>query len=328
MLQNDKIPVIIIFAPTATGKTALALDFFGTGSHSFFKGKGELISADSMQVYRKLDIGTAKPSLLERQSLPHHLVDILDFDRQFTVSDFVNEADSLCLDIYSRNKIPLIVGGTAFYIKNFMYGPAETPESHPLLRAKLKERMEKEGKESLYNELKTLDPVSAEKININDEFRIIRALEIFYLTGKSRSQFNEKQTLRDKYDFLTIILTRERASLYRRIEERVDKMFEEGLKDEVFSLYRQGAESWMPGMKAIGYREWFSYLENKEENSLDIEKIKRDIKHSSKKYAKKQYTIMKDIPQAFYISMDNKEEAYSKILKMTGDFLEKYGFSS
>ncbi len=334
MQQNGKIPVIVIFAPTATGKTALALDFFGTGSHSFFKGKGELISADSMQVYKKLDIGTAKPTADERSLLFHHLVDVVDYNTQFTVNDFVKKADELCADIYSRGKIPLVVGGTAFYIKNFLVGEAKTPESDPVLREKLKNRWETEGKEALYMELKTVDPESASKIDINDEFRVVRALEIFYLTGKVRSEFSQSETLREKYDFLTFILERDRKELYQRIEDRVDQMFSDGLAREVSSLIRDGAESEMPGMKAIGYREWFNYLDEKSdsrgvsvfENPDVIEKVKREIKHSSKKYAKKQYTIMKNIPGAVYVSMDNKDDAYSTIYKLTGDFLKKIGF--
>lgn len=320
MLQQDRIPVIVIFAPTATGKTALALDFFGEGSHSFFKGKGELISADSMQVYKKLDIGTAKPSDEEKRLLPHHLIDLIDYSKQFTVSDFVEMADKKAGEIWARGKIPLVVGGTAFYIRNFLLGQVDTPASDSELRERLKNRWETEGKDVLYRELSLIDPESAEKINENDCFRVCRALEVFYLTGKKRSSFSQKETLREQYDFLTIILERNRDSLYSRIEERVDQMFSLGLEEEVRKLKEEGADENMPGMKAIGYREWF--LPN-----LSTEEIRHEIKRSSKKYAKKQYTIMKDIPGAVRISVDDEKKSREELFKLISDFLSKYGFT-
>jgi len=316
------IPVIVLFAPTASGKTALSLKLFGEGSRSFFKGKAELVSADSMQVYRHLDIGTAKPTAAERALLPHHLIDILDYDEQFSVSDFVSMADSLCVDIWKRGKIPLVLGGTGFYVRSFLMGLPDTPESDENIRLSLKKRIQKEGRKALHDELRRLDPFSAEKININDEYRIIRALEVYALSGKPRSSFSAGGSLREGFDFLTLVLERDRKELYERIEKRVDEMFELGLKDEVESLIRDGADSSMPGMKAIGYREWFSGDRNSAEG---IEKIRSEIKHSSRKYAKKQLTFMADIPGAKRIFLGDESASEEKISLLVQEFLSKYG---
>lgn len=313
------IPVITVFAPTATGKTALALNLFGEGSRSFFKGKAELVSADSMQVYRKLDIGTAKPDKEEQKLLRHHLIDILDFDEQFSVSDFVAKADFLCEDIHSRGKIPFVAGGTGFYIRSFLLGLPETPPSDEALRSELKKRIKIEGKDVFYKKLKDVDPISAEKINPNDEYRIIRALEVFMISEKPRSAFEMNTKLREKFDFCTIILERSRNSLYERIERRVDSMFDSGLEEEVRNLIEnEGAEPDMPGMKAIGYREWFS---GDRFSAEGVEMIKSEIKHSSRKYAKKQYTFMNDIPSAKKINADDEEKMFSEVSETINDFL-------
>lgn len=313
-----QIPVVVLFAPTATGKTALALNIFGRSSRSFFKDKAELISADSMQVYKHLDIGTAKPSSLEMSELKHYLVNILEPSEQFTVADFVSLADKLCKEIYLQKKIPLIAGGTGFYIRNFILGLPKTPISDEKIRNELKNRLKTEGKEVLYSELMRVDSESAKKININDEYRICRALEVFYTTGKPRSSFKMNVEARKEYNFCIIILERERKELYERINARVDKMFSDGLEKEVRLLYENGFTKEMPGMQAIGYREWFlpnGTLRN------DIEKVREEIKHNSRKYAKKQYTFMKDIPNAITINVKDEKQAEKEII----EYLQKAG---
>ncbi len=313
-----KIPVIILFAPTATGKTALALNIFGHSSHSFFKDKAELISADSMQVYKHLNIGTAKPSVLEMAELKHHLVDVLEPSEQFTVADFVSSADKICNEIYLRKKIPLVAGGTGFYIRNFILGLPKTPISDEKIRNELKNRLKTEGKEVLYSELMRVDSESAKKININDEYRICRALEVFYTTGKPRSFFKMNVEPRKEYNFCIIILERERQELYERINARVEKMFSDGLKEEVYWLYKNGFTKEMPGMQAIGYKEWF--LPDGTLRS-DTEKVLEEIKHNSRKYAKKQYTFMKDIPNAIRINVNDEKQAEKEII----EYLKKAG---
>lgn len=315
-----RIPVIVVFAPTATGKTALALNLFGHSSHSFFKDKAELISADSIQAYRKLNIGTAKPTSTELLELPHHLINIRDYTEQYNVADFVESADFLCKKIWESGKIPLVAGGTGFYIRNFLLGLPRTPESDENLRNELKQKCKDFGKYYMYDELKKIDPISAKKININDEYRILRALEVFYLTGKPRSSFELTKNLRDKFNFITIILEKNRESLYQRINERVDMMFCQGLKEEVFSLIEEGAKKDMPGMQAIGYREWFCNDYNCSEGLL---KIREEIKHSSRKYAKKQYTFMQGIPNANIISADNESKMINEVELLLMENLNK-----
>lgn len=297
-------PVIVLFAPTATGKTALALNLFGRSSPSFFNGRSELISADSMQVYKGLDIGTAKPDVNEQTELKHHLIDLLEPEEQYNTADFVQEADRLCQEIYSSGKIPLVAGGTGFYIRNFLLGLPETPVSDEKVRNSLKERIRIEGKEALHRELMNVDPESALKINVNDEYRICRALEVFYTTGKPRSSFRMNTALREQYDFCVVVLEREREQLYERINLRVQQMFDLGLEEEIHRLYESGCRMEMPGMQAIGYREWFDLSGNLR---TDIEQIKQEIQRNSRKYAKKQYTFMADIPGAIHIDASDAE---------------------
>ncbi len=309
---NAKIPVIVIFAPTASGKTALTRELFSPkGSHFLFKA--EIISADSQAVYRGMDIGTAKPDKAFQKELPHHLIDILEPDQQFNVSDFIDAADKACLEIYSRGAIPVVCGGTGFYIRNFLYGIPPTPVSDEKLRNQLKERIKLEGNKALYEELKKIDPQSAEKIHVNDAYRICRALEVFYLSGKTRSSFSLEQKLRDKFNFIFIVLEPEREVLYQRIRQRVDMMFELGLKKEVEALKARGFNKETPGLKAIGYSEWF--------DCEDEEEIRELIKHHSCKYAKKQYTYIRDIPGSSLVQYSESEEDINKVSKIILNFL-------
>lgn len=296
MKNNNKNTVIVIFAPTASGKTALTRELFSpSGSHFIFKG--EVISADSQAVYKGMDIGTAKPEVSFQKEIPHHLIDILTPDKQFNVSDFVDLADEACEKIIAKGAVPVVCGGTGFYIRNFLYGVPKTPVSDEKLRNQLKKRIETEGNEALYEELKKIDPKSAEKIHVNDAYRICRALEVYYLTGKTRDEFLLQPGFRDKYNFVFIVLQPPREKLYEKIRQRVDIMFDQGLENEVHKLIEAGYTKESPGLKAIGYSEWF-------END-DVEKIKEEIKHHSTKYAKKQYTYIRDIPGSLIVDYDS-----------------------
>lgn len=316
-MQEDflKIPVIVIFAPTATGKTALTLKLFGKSGHSFFNGKAELISADSLQAYKDMNIGTAKPSKDELAELKTHLIDIHTFDEVYGVSEFVEKADFLARKIYSEKKIPVIQGGTGFYIRNFILGLPETPESSLEVRENLKEKLKVFGKEALYSELQKIDPESAEKIHINDEYRILRALEIFYSSGKKRSSFNQNKSRTSDFDYKIIILERSREDLYKRINSRVDLMFEEGLKNEIEFLKNSGAEKSSPGMHGIGYREWFEYS--------DENVIREKIKQNTRKYAKKQYTFVKNLPNSIVINADDDDSVLERLSSEVFPFFQK-----
>ena len=311
--MSTKTKVLVIFAPTASGKTALTRELFSPqGSH--FILNAEIISADSQAVYKEMDIGTAKPDADLQKEIPHHLINLLTPDQQYNVSDFVNAADLACQEIASRGKLPVVCGGTGFYIRSFLYGIAPTPVSDPELRNKLKERIESEGNLALYEELKNIDPESAAKIHPNDAYRICRALEVYYLSGKKRSEYKPQGQgkLRDKFDFFFLVLQPPRDLLYKRIRERVDSMFESGLEEEVISLIKKGYTKNCPGLKAIGYSEWF-----KGDGSLYgpeyLEEIKENIKHHSTKYAKKQYTYIRDIPDSDVAEYSGKDEEIQKI---------------
>ena len=312
--MSTKTKVLVIFAPTASGKTALTRELFSPlGSH--FILNAEVISADSQAVYKEMDIGTAKPDADFCRQIPHHLINLLTPDQQFNVSDFVDAADKACKEITSRGHLPVVCGGTGFYIRNFLYGVAPTPVSDEKLRNKLKERIVREGNEVLYEELKTIDPESAAKIHPNDAYRICRALEVFYLTGQKRSSFKPEGggDLRSQYDFLFIVLEPEREVLYQRIRQRVDMMFDLGLEQEVHSLLAKGYNKDSPGLKAIGYSEWF--------DSNNIEEIREAIKHHSCKYAKKQYTYIRDIPGSQIIDFSGREEDYEKIVAVINKWI-------
>jgi tRNA dimethylallyltransferase len=190
----DALTVLVLFGPTASGKTGILLELFNSASSI----QAEVISADSMQVYRGMDIGTAKPSAEERESLPHHLIDIRDPSQQFNAGDFVRLADEKCAEIASRGRLPVVSGGTGFYLKNFILGLSEAPPSSKEIRAALKQELKEKGAAALMEELAASDPESARRIHINDEYRILRALEVFRTCGKSLSSFKisgtEKKT--------------------------------------------------------------------------------------------------------------------------------------
>ena len=317
--SEKKIPVIVIFAPTATGKTALTLKLFGSGSHSLFKDKAEIISADSMAVYKYMNIGTAKPDKTVLSQIPHHLIDFLEPNFQFSVNEFVRRSDLLCTEIYSRGNIPAIVGGTGFYIRNFLLGLPKTPESNAEIRTQLKNELEKSGIDFMYEKLKLVDNESAQKINKNDAYRILRALEVFYLTGKPRSSFSLSEKLRENYDFFTVILERDRSDLYERIDMRIEQMFSQGLEQEVQSLIEKGFTKDDAGMKAIGYREFFEGFDSPAE-------IKEKIKHDSHKYAKKQYVFMKGICNAKIYNIPKEVDYTEEIISDLKTFLRKYDF--
>ena len=312
--SSGKLPVIVIFAPTASGKTALTRELFSpVGSH--FILNAEVISADSQQVYKYMDIGTAKAEPELTKEIPHHLIDILEPDKQMNVSDFVDMADEACGAIASRGNIPVLCGGTGFYIRNFLYGVAPTPMSDEKIRNELKDRIANEGNETLYNELKAVDPESASKIHVNDAYRICRALEVYYISGQTRTSYKIEKKLRNQYDFLFIILEPERELLYSRINSRVDKMVEMGLIEEVKELMARGYSKETPGMKAIGYSEWFkedgSVIDF--ENAEEVNAVLEEIKHHSRKYAKKQYTYIRDIPEGVRVEYSASEEDICKV---------------
>ncbi len=253
------------------------------------------MNADSQQVYRYLNIGTAKPSpaLLER--IPHHLVDFLSPSKQFSVGCFVKEADRAIVNIHRRGNIPVVSGGTAYYFHHFIYGVPPTPQADENVRKALLQRLEQEGRELLWRELEKVDPESAARLHPNDTQRLVRALEIYHSAGTPLSSFHVRTVPRRKYRFLTIGLNRPREELYRRINARVEQMWESGLPEEFRTLLKMGFSEDDPGMQGIGYSEFFLLSDAGE---CSLAGVKEEIKKNSRRYAKRQITFFKRIPNA------------------------------
>lgn len=295
--MSQVIPVAVIFGATACGKTALAAQLFTSALI-----KAEVISADSVQVYRGMPIGSAQPSCELIKRVPHHLIGICDPSEEFSVADFVRNADTLCGDISGRGRLPVVLGGTAFYIKHFMYGMPVTPQADPQLRARLQEKLRQIGVAAMYAELAAFDPVSAAKIHANDEYRILRAHEVYCASGRPLSSFKLSYRYREGFRFCPILLDCPRAELYRRIEDRVDEMFAQGLQQEVAQLVEQGYTAADPAMKAIGYREFFE-LSPDAPAAAPFDAVNALIKRNTKRYAKRQQTFFQSFPHVHRIDM-------------------------
>lgn len=323
MNSQDKIPVLILFGQTAIGKTDLLSELFSSdgGSGSCLAGTAEIVNADSVQVYKRMSICAAAPPQSVKQSLPHHLVEIIEPGKEFSAADFVKEADILCRGIYGKNKLPVLSGGTAFFLKNFIYGLPVTPAAKAETRKFFQNKIKTEGAQSLLDELHKFDPVTAKKLHVNDEYRIIRAHEVYADSGKPLSYFTSPSEPRSGYVFRIIALERPRDVLYKRIDMRIEKMFEQGLYEEFKALYEKGYRRETPGLKAIGCREFF---EVNPENPLtaDIETVKALIKRNTKKYAKRQETFFKKIENVERINLEDSM-AKTILLNSVSDFYKK-----
>lgn len=275
--------VIIIAGPTGCGKTAFALKLAKEIG-------GEIISADSIQVYRGMDIGTAKPSKDEREQVPHHLLDIRDINDSFNVVDFYYEARHCCQQIFERQSVPIIVGGSGFYLHALMYGPPSGPPSVPEVRKTLEEEFEMVGPKAMYERLRQLDPDYAATINRHDKQKIVRALEIITLTGKKVSRFSWTSRVKPQgFDFHCWFLHRPKENLYRRIEKRCDAMLAAGFLDEVRKLDAVGLRDNPSAAQAIGYRQALDFLTT-QQTSEDYKRFVESFKQASRNYAKRQIT--------------------------------------
>ncbi len=284
--SHNKPPLIIISGSTGSGKSDIALKLAK-------KIDGEIISADSVAVYKGLDIGSAKPEDRMLKEIRHHLIDILEPDEYFGVDTFIRYAEEALNDILSRGKIPIMVGGTAFYIQAFIYGVdlSEEIEHDDSFRNMLYDKAEgSDGKLKLYERLKEVDPDYALSVHPNNVKRVVRALEYNHYTGKLFSEYNHIQSLREsEYDHLYFALTYERDILYKRIDRRVDLMIEAGLADEVRTLLNAGLDRDLNSMSSIGYKEMAAYICGE----CSLEDAIADIKKNSRHYAKRQLTWLR-----------------------------------
>lgn len=273
-------PVVILVGPTAVGKTEVAIGLAKELA-------GEIVTADSMQVYKGMDIGTAKPTLAEQNGVPHHLIDIVSPDESFNVARYREMAHAVIADIHARERLPIVSGGTGLYVRAVLDEFALPGSgSDPNVRARLTAEAEQHGKQALYERLVEMDPETAERLHPNDVRRVIRALEVYETTGKTMSQhLKEAQQKTPRYHAIRIGLTRPRAELYRRINQRVEQQVADGLVDEVRGLMQRYHLN-KTARQALGYKEIIDYLEGKSTFEEAIERLKRE----TRRYAKRQYT--------------------------------------
>lgn len=289
-------PLIILTGPTAVGKTALSIGLAKAVD-------GEIISADSMQVYRKMNIGTAKIQQSEMQGVRHHLIDILDPGEDFNVVLFKKYALEAMKDIYSRGKIPVVVGGTGFYIQALLYDiNFEDNDNDMSYREELQTLAAEHGNSYIHDMLAGVDPESAEKIHENNVKRVIRALEFYKKTGTKISEHNEAESQKESpYNFEYFVLNDDRQKLYDRIDRRIDIMLEDGLLDEVRSLVDEGYSRDLVSMQGLGYKEMIDYIQERYTLDEAVYTLKRDTRH----FAKRQVTWFKREKQVTWV---NKNE--------------------
>ncbi len=304
--------VIVITGPTATGKTALSVALAQALN-------GEIISADSMQIYKGMDIGTAKVTPEETMGIAHHMVDVADPKENFSVSRWVDMAAEACEDIFARGKVPIIAGGTGLYIDSLLSGRdfAAAPETDEALRERLGAEYDSIGGEAFREKLRLVDSERAEKLHPSDKKRLTRAMEVYLLTGETITAHDERtRALPKRYESLRFALTYEnRETLYSRIDRRVDAMVDMGLFDEVESLLRSGLEEGSTAMQAIGYKEVAAYFAGRLSREEAIDKIKQE----SRRYAKRQLTWLRRDSGIHWIYRDgvsSPEEHIGEILNL------------
>jgi tRNA dimethylallyltransferase len=295
----DKIPVIIILGPTAIGKSRLGLELAD-------KIKGEIISADSMQVYRQMDIGTSKPSKEELRKIPHHLINIKNPDQEWNLAMFLKEANRLPEDIYSRNKIPIVVGGTGLYlwslIEGFIVPPGEPDYA-------FRNEMEKESSSVLHDKLSEIDPAAASKIHPHDRKRIIRFLETCLKSGQPAS-LKQKRKKPEKYSFKIIGINDRRENVYRLIDCRADKMIKDGLIEEVKMLLDKGYSKKLPSFQALGYKEAADYLSGE----INKEEMIETLKKRTRNFARRQLTWFRRFAGVHWLKVDASAEDAFRLL--------------
>lgn len=302
--------MVILTGPTAVGKTALSIRLAKAIG-------GEIISADSMQVYQKMNIGTAKIKTDEMEGIPHYLVDVLDPAEEFHVARFQKMAKEALQNIYGKGKIPLVVGGTGFYIQSLLYDiDFEEEEQDMEYREMLWKMSREEGNEALHRMLSQKDPVSAQKIHPNNVKRVIRALEFYRLNGYPISEHNEKESQKESpYQFAYFVLNQDRKKLYERIDQRVDLMMEAGLLKEVQDLKEEGYGKSLVSMQGIGYKEIYEYLEGSLTLDQAVDLIKKDTRH----FAKRQLTWFgreKDVIMIQKEQFETEEEILQHMLEI------------
>jgi tRNA dimethylallyltransferase len=284
--------IIIVCGPTGIGKTRTAI-------HLAQQFNGEIIGADSMQIYRHMDIGTAKPTPDERSRARHHMVDIIDPDTPYDAARYAQDAGEIVRALHDRGVVPVVVGGTGLYIKALLYGLFNSQPPDPDIRRELELRADAQGTAHLHEQLTICDPHAAAGIHVNDRFRIIRALETYQATGRPISAHQQQHRFaQPRFAAFKIGLTMARADLYARIDQRVDQMVAEGLLEEVRGLLGRGYGTDLKSMQSIGYRHMVDYLHN----GVDWDETLRLLKRDTRRYAKRQFTWFRADPDIEWIT--------------------------
>ena len=304
------IPLVLIAGPSAAGKTSLSIALCARIS-------AEIVNADSMQVYRRMEIGTAKPTLEQRRIVPHHLIDVVDPDEPFDAARYLYFAGPVIEDIQKRGKLPLVVGGTGLYMRVLTRGLCPGPSSDPEMKRRLIADEKSKGLGQLYCDLLRIDPESAAKIHPNDRQRIIRALEVFYQGGVPLSILQKGHGFKEQLlPAIKVFINREREVLYERIDRRVDRMLESGLKDEVEGLLAMGYAAELKSMQSLGYRQMAAHLAG----AISIHEAASQIKRDTRHYAKRQITWFRGDSEFRSFDADDIEGIYLYIMQMIKEF--------
>jgi tRNA dimethylallyltransferase len=313
MTEAQKLPLVVLLGPTAVGKTALSL-------HLAQRFQGEILGADSRQIYRRMEIGTAKPTMDERKLVPHHLIDICEPDSTLTVAEYQALAYATINDIHARGRVPFLVGGTSLYLRALVEG-LRIPEvpPNPVLRAELEEVLATEGRKALYQQLLALDPATAAVIDAQNPRRLLRALEIVMTTGRSKVEMEGATP--PPYAILQVGLTRPREELYTRIDQRVVAMVEEGLVLETQQLLDAGYAPTLPSMTSLGYREISAYLRG--EMSLDEAILRTQIE--THRFVRNQTTWFRKMNEVQWFDL-SQLESHARVEEAVANFLDVHEF--
>ena len=303
MSNQERPRLLVLVGPTAVGKTGYSLEIAK-------RWNAEIISGDSMQVYRGMDIGTAKLPLQEQQGVPHHLIDICEPDHPFSVAEFQERCATLIEEITARGRVPFIVGGTGLYVEsvcyNYQFSETGSDEAY---RSEMDSYAEAHGNEALHDRLRQVDPISAERLHPNDRRRVIRALEVQHVTGQTLAEQQAGQQKISPYELCIVGLTRPREELYNRVEQRIDEMLALGLVEEVEQLVRAGVPRRAISMQGLGYKEIIPYLEGEMPLDTAVTLLKRDTRH----FAKRQLSWFRHMKDIQWVDVGGEENFYENL---------------
>lgn len=304
--------ILALVGPTASGKTPISI-------HLAQATNGEIISADSRQIYKHLDIGTAKPGSTELKAVPHHFVSVLEPDKDYSAGEYGKDARQRILEVLARKKSPIIVGGSGLYVKAVIDGLFEGPGKDPEVRAQLEDRLTKHGAENLLETLRKIDPLSAQNMDVTKHRRIIRALEVYYVTGKPISQLHADKRADLPFEAIQFAIRLDRQSLYQRINDRVDDMMKRGLVEEVRDLQRRGYDTRYNALNTVGYKEVFQHLDGKLSSTEMVDLIKQN----TRRFAKRQLTWFRADKRIRWVQTEGETPLENIVERIRNEFVKR-----